>query len=73
VKEVPPAVIVVAIVVVVAILGIVGWKVMAPPTYTGGPINMGQAMKGGSGGAGHTGAPATGPTGPQHMGGGAPR
>jgi len=65
VKEVHPAIIIVSVVVVVVILGIVGWKVMSPPTYSGGPVNMGKVM---GGGAGHGGAPAQRP-GPPGMSG----
>lgn len=66
-KEVHPAIIIASIVIVVIVLGIVGWKVMSPKVYTGPPVDMGKVM-----GGGHTGgAPAR--QGPAGMPGGQSR
>jgi hypothetical protein len=43
-KEIPPAVIIASIVIVVIILGVVGWRMMAPKTYSGPPVDMGKMM-----------------------------
>jgi hypothetical protein len=43
-REVHPAIIIASIVIVVIILGIVGWKTMGTKTYTGPPANMAKLM-----------------------------
>jgi hypothetical protein len=56
-----PAVGAVIIIVVLVIAGVIGWKVMSPPSYSGGPIDMGKHM--GTSNAAPQGA-ARGPGGP---------
>jgi hypothetical protein len=66
-KEVHPAIIIASIVIVVIILGIVGWKTMTPKTYSGPPVDMGKVM------AGHQSGGAPARNGPAGMPGGQSR
>lgn len=66
-KEVHPGIIIASIVIVVIILGIVGWKTMTPNTYSGPPVNMSKMMSAHQSG----GAPAR--SGPVGMPGGQSR
>jgi hypothetical protein len=62
-RDLSPGVIVAVIAVVVAIAGFLLWRGTSAKTYTGPPIDMGAAMRGGAKGPGPGAAPAPGPGG----------